>query len=167
MDKQKMDLLQPLFNERAAIEQKIQDILDGHWPGVTALKSAISGDTPPHTPEEAAPAKRAYHKKGSIASDLVSKGKPGWTRKFDKCQSCGSAEKKHIGKGFCSSCYFKQPKTAPLGKRGRKAREYRPDSELTSSAANDFSCNDCGLEFVSVLDKLDVVCPKCKSTHIS
>lgn|SRR5574337_184705 len=28
-----------------------------------------------------------------------------WSRKFDKCQSCGTIERRHNGHGLCSSCY--------------------------------------------------------------
>jgi intein-encoded DNA endonuclease-like protein len=28
-----------------------------------------------------------------------------WSRKFDKCTSCGSSERNHVAKGLCSRCY--------------------------------------------------------------
>ena len=28
-----------------------------------------------------------------------------WSRNFDKCQVCGTSERKHRGKGLCVNCY--------------------------------------------------------------
>lgn len=43
-------------------------------------------------------------------------GKKPWSEKYDRCQDCGSDEKRHLGRGFCSSCYFKV-KNKPASKR--------------------------------------------------
>lgn len=32
----------------------------------------------------------------------------GWSYAYDKCVSCGTTERKHLGKGLCSRCYYKK-----------------------------------------------------------
>ena len=42
-----------------------------------------------------------------------SKKTVGWSLKFDACIKCGTTERKHMGKGKCSRCYFVKKK-API-----------------------------------------------------
>lgn len=42
-----------------------------------------------------------------------------WSRKFECCMVCGKSDAKHMGKGLCHRCYFKQ--------YGRKNRKHLAD----------------------------------------
>ena len=33
-----------------------------------------------------------------------------WSLKYDKCQKCGTTEKKHAAKGICINCYMEKKK---------------------------------------------------------
>lgn len=32
-----------------------------------------------------------------------------WSRQFDKCQACGTTERKHYARGVCQRCYMRLP----------------------------------------------------------
>ena len=73
-----------------------------------------------------------------------------WSLKFDACLGCGTKEKKHMGHGYCTTCYpvkvlgkIKQPKKL-----------------------NQYECLDCYHYFDSYFKKDDLACPKCESKSI-
>jgi hypothetical protein len=54
----------------------------------------------------------------------------GWSYKYDKCQSCGSTEKKHMAKGLCGSCYVKQhAKKSPEDKAAYQKEYYQENKD--------------------------------------
>lgn len=46
-----------------------------------------------------------------------------WSQKFDKCQKCGTTERKHNALGLCSKCYVHQQYQRPHIKAYRDAKK--------------------------------------------
>lgn len=108
---EKIARLQQLFTQRADIDREIE-ILLGNIPEV----------------------KKAVAKKVIESKPVKEHGKP-WSKKHDKCVSCGSTENRHKSGGYCVKCYrsgwtkkkeLAKPtkdnhfKTAPDSSKGRR-----------------------------------------------
>ena len=55
-----------------------------------------------------------------------------WSFRFDWCQSCGTIETKHKGRGLCATCYAADPLTKARVARNAKRRALRMDAEATA-----------------------------------
>lgn len=75
----------------------------------------------------------------------ANKNKP-WSRKFDKCVSCGSIEHKHKTMGYCIKCY------SPM-----KIKELKNKS-INKPIGKKYHCENCNREFYSDQNYLDVRC---------
>lgn len=49
----------------------------------------------------------------------------GWGGKYEKCLGCGTTEKMHQGRGYCSSCYYQAKKDGRLEAAGETKRAAR------------------------------------------
>lgn len=38
-----------------------------------------------------------------------------WSMAYDECRGCHSTDRKHVGDGFCSTCYYRARRDQPLG----------------------------------------------------
>ena len=87
------------------------------------------------------------------AKPTTGRGKlePGqWSRKYKKCVDCGTTEHRHKSLGYCIKCY----RVAP----SKETNKSGVDDFATSSAGKKYHCKECGNEFFSVLDYMDVRC---------
>jgi hypothetical protein len=55
-----------------------------------------------------------------------------WSFRFDHCQSCGTTETKHKGRGLCLTCYLADPLTKARVARTRKRRALSMDAEASA-----------------------------------
>ncbi len=95
-----------------------------------------------------------------------------WSKKFERCQGCGTTEKRHMGGGYCTSCYFKKPeKTQSASEEKPAGREivkptsqklkrsvcqnsncpyvpsdYRPQDMVTGKSGQKYCCDECRAE---------------------
>jgi hypothetical protein len=87
-----------------------------------------------------------------------------WSIKYDKCQNCGTTERKHCAKGLCKICWEKQHYINNPDKRKRVAAQKKAAAILKKNGerkwAKDFdACVCCGL--TKFLHKGKGLCKSC------
>lgn len=78
-----------------------------------------------------------------------------WSATAPACRECGSAERPHLAKGWCSGCYYTVRKRITQGHQKR--------SPATVVVTN---CPGCGIEFSYTLKSRRTCCSRaCAGTH--
>lgn len=101
---------------------------------------------------------------------VVTKSKR-WSRKYAACRCCNGTDKKHITHGLCQACssakriiHLKEtgevlPRVAEI--RRTSASQHQEPKLIK------YKCSDCNHIFSDKGKLLDVVCPECKSIHLT
>lgn len=50
-----------------------------------------------------------------------------WSSQYPQCRDCGTTKKNHMGRGYCTSCYFKNPSDQQQAKQPQPRPDYIPE----------------------------------------
>ena len=137
---EKIKQLKELFNQRDEIDNQIAEMLGENKTKPVAKKKPVTkiAITKPITK------KVAIRRNGKT---IMIKGK--WSKKYDKCQRCGTTEEPHDSKGLCHKCYRivkrEKKKTESAIKKTIVKKEHNGIGDFNSRWHKKYDkCQGCG-----------------------